>query len=63
MKTNTEREVIAEKQKDINNLSTGQIVWFLICRHKVSLLISTNVVTLIIWGSQQLPVAFHNFMR
>lgn len=63
MKTNTEREVIAEKQKDINNLGTGQILWFLICRHRVSLLIATNVITLAIWSYTALPTAIHNFIR
>jgi hypothetical protein len=43
------------KETNINNLSTLQILWHLVYRHRVILLITSNVATLLIWFMQQAP--------
>ena len=46
------------KEENVNNMSTFQILWHLVLRHRVILLITSNVATLLIWFMQQPPTIF-----
>lgn len=48
------------KETDINQMTTAQILWALVYRHRVTLLIASNVSTLTIWFVQQAPNVVHN---
>lgn len=56
-KTNTQKEVRREQEKDIHNLSTGRIVTHLIGRHKFILAIVYGVFITAAWAYQSLPSA------
>lgn len=43
------------KEIDINKLSTLQITWHVVYRHRVVLLITSNIATLLVWFMQQAP--------
>lgn len=51
------------KAADINNLNTLEIIWHLVYRHRVILLITSNVVTLLLWFMQQAPTIVDNITR
>jgi hypothetical protein len=51
------------KETNIENMTTVQILWTLVYRHRVTLLIASNVSTFTIWLVQQGPVAAHNLMH
>lgn len=53
----------APKEVNINNLNTLEIIWHLIYRHRVILLITSNVVTLLLWFMQQAPTIVENITR
>ncbi len=48
------------KTGNIEDLNTVSIIWNLVYRHRVVLLITSNIVTLLIWLMQQGPVAISN---
>lgn len=48
------------KETDITKMTTAQILWALVYRHRVTLLIASNVSTLTIWMVQQAPTVAHN---
>lgn len=51
---------VTVKDTNINNLNTGEILWHLVYRHRVVLLITSNVGTLLVWFMQQAPNVAHN---
>lgn len=51
------------KEININNLSTLQIIWHVVYRHRVTLLIASNIATLLIWFMQQAPTIISNVTR
>ncbi len=48
------------KSGDIENLDTKSIIWHIIYRHRVLLLITSNVSTLTWIFIQQAPIVVHN---
>ena len=43
------KEMKRYKERDINNLSTTDIVWHITCRHKVILLVNALLFTNMVW--------------
>lgn len=56
-------KVTQPKVSNINEMDTLHIIWHVVYRHRVILLILSNVTTLLLWLMQQAPVAFSNFMQ
>lgn len=51
------------KEVNINNLTTLQILWHVVYRHRVVLLVTSNVATLLIWFMQQAPTIVGNLTK
>lgn len=49
--------------KDINNMSTLAILWYVVLRHKVFLLITSNILTIIWTIVVHFQPAYQNFVK
>lgn len=48
------------KNGNIEDLNTLEVIWHLVHRHRVILLLTTNVATLLVWFMQQAPNVVQN---
>lgn len=48
---------------DIHSLSTLQVLWVLVKRHAIVLLITSNILTVLVWFITSAPSAYQNFVR